>query len=450
MLENRAFILGSYNDNFHNTFIETVYINSIKELPETKAGLLILAGDIEQQDIILKSIHKSDLYWSWAIFVDKASKLSEHLSDGVWFKQSGWKTWEHIQHRYEIFKENAEQDKIIGWLALNPQRKIKPYRDSSTSSIYRYPLIETYLPDLESPGRFLLSEAKRSIIEPDEMVDRIRVCSQCNGGHLNYVEVCPSCHHFDIQEHVSLHCFTCGYVGGQDKFIRNSKLECPKCLTQLRHIGVDYDRPLETHRCNHCEHKFPEADTRVGCLTCGHKSEIKELVVRRISSYQIGEQGEYILRNGRQVSAPELSLRGKVDAYYFSSLLSWVNKLALRHKEEHVLLGIHLPDLNTYSRTKGEISTFALVDQITQRLNGLFRESDICCQFRHDLIFVLMPKTNYQHINVIQKKIHQLSSLIEGGQLSLSIFAWEIPDETLSDTAHEWLSEKMGEVYVAG
>jgi hypothetical protein len=449
MLEKRAFILGRPTEKVQHHFTDIVMISTIEDLPETDAGLLILSGELENQDLILTAIHKSDIYWSWAIFVEKTSTLSEFLSDGIWFNQSGWDTWDRIQHRYELFKDNAKHDKIIGWLALNPQRKIKPFRDSSTADIYRYPILETYLPELESPARFLLSEAKRSIIESEEMVDRIRVCSQCNGGHLNYIEVCPSCHHFDIQDHVSLHCFTCGYVGEQGEFLKNGKLQCPKCITQLRHIGVDYDRPLETHRCNHCEHKFPEANTRVSCLTCGHKSEIKELVVRRISSYQIGEQGEYILKNGRQANAPELTLKGKVDSYYFSSLLSWVNKLALRHKEQHMLLGIHLPALKDYGRVKGEIRAFALIDQITQRLNGLFRESDICCQIRHDLILVLMPKTNHQHINVIRDKINKLSALIENGELPLSVFAWELPDKSIPDFSLEWLNDKVGEVYAA-
>ena len=35
-------------------------------------------------------------------------------------------------------------------------------------------------------------------------------------------------------------------------FLSSGALACPKCTTRLRHIGADYDRPLENHTCNVC------------------------------------------------------------------------------------------------------------------------------------------------------------------------------------------------------
>ena len=90
---------------------------------------------------------------------------------------------------------------------------------------------------------------------------------------------------------------------------------------------------------------------------------------------------------------------------------------------------------------------FALIEQITERLNGLFRDSDICCQYKSDVLFVFMPKAKMEHINVLREKIEALCLLIEDDDFTLNVFAWSLPDPMVKEDVGAWLESKVGEIY---
>lgn len=423
-------------------------VTNIEQLPEVLGGVVVLNIEASLQDEVLKQLHQCRKFWSWKIYVLEISPLSICLSDGVFNIENIEHTlYQHSRALESISGSRSNLDPLVGWLGLDQKRRLIPHRSLELKSIYAYPLVELYYPEISSTYRFVLSETKRDTFETDELINRVRVCTNCASAHLNYIEVCPSCKDIDIDERISLHCFTCGHVAEQGQFKRNHKLECPKCLTQLRHIGVDYDRPLETHSCNACSHSFSEAETLAICFSCNTKNDVSQLVVRKIYALKLGLQGEYIFRHGVKLSAPELTLRGKVDNGYFSNLLDWVNRLAIRHQEEHLLLGLHLPDLAQYVSKNGDAKMFALVEQITERLNGLFRESDICCQYTGDILFVFMPKAKLEHIDILREKIEALCLLIEDDDFTLNVFAWSLPEPMVREDVGAWLENKVSEIY---
>ncbi|MGF1695414.1 diguanylate cyclase [Vibrio lamellibrachiae] len=424
-------------------------VENLVDLPKVLGGTLIINLVPSKQDTTLQDFHRLLSFWSWRVYVLNPSPLSAILSDGIFDPERMIEDSSNHSLKLQTIRSTSDIEPLIGWLGLDFSRRLLPSKIVTSQTVYSYPLVELYYPELSSTYRFVLSEVKRDILEIDSLVDRIRVCRDCNSAHLNYIESCPSCKNIDISERVSLHCFTCGHVAEQSKFKRNNKIECPKCLTQLRHIGVDYDRPLETHSCNACAHTFAEAETLSVCFSCGSQNDISELVVRKIYALKLGTQGEYIMRHGAQSAAPELSLQGKVDGNYFSNLLDWVNRLAVRHQEEHLLLGLYLPRLTDYALKNGEAKMFALLEQITYRLNGLFRDSDICCQYKSDVLFVLMPKTKMKNMQVLKDKIEQLCSLIEDEEFTLNVTAWSIPDIDMKGDVSFWLENRVGEIYAA-
>ncbi|WP_428775145.1 diguanylate cyclase [Vibrio sp.] len=442
----RVFFIGEQDTDLTPDY-GFVSIDSVEQLPEIPGGLLVLNLEAECQDLQLTLLHQLRHYWSWRVYVYHDSKLSPILSDGIFDANSSFNEWREHQQALAMVHDCNNVDPMVGWLGLDNRRRLVPMKNVQSNNIYHYPLIDIYYPELTSSYRFLMSEIKRDVLEADQLVDRIRVCGECNSGHLNYVEVCPSCHDIDITEKVSLHCFTCGHVADQKQFKRNNKLECPKCLTRLRHIGVDYDRPLETHSCNHCSHSFVEAETMAVCFDCGSEAAISDLIVRKIYQLKLGALGEYTLRHGNRPTAPELALSGNVDVSYFINLLTWVNKMAIRHQETHLLLGLHFTNLVEYANRFGDAKMFALTEQITDRFNGLFRDTDICCQYQNDVLLVFMPKTDISSLPVLQSKIEYLASLIEDDDFSLNVFSWPMPDEGLTIDATAWMERNIGEIY---
>ncbi len=427
-----------------------ILVNQIEEVPVGLGGMVCISySDTQQINHALKAFFKEKGRWSWAVYVTVETPYSRCIADGVFEELESKKVWRSIQSKIDSIDEPDVLDSLIGWLGVNRQRRVSALKSLESTSIYSFPIIDLLFPDIYSTYRYVLSEQGRGVLEPEALIDRIRVCSHCNSGHLNYVEVCPDCSSIDIDSQSSLHCFTCGHVGEQHSFQRRGKLECPKCLTQLRHIGVDYDRPLENHVCHSCSSLFVEAATISQCLSCDSKIKVEELVVRKIYQYRLGEVGEYIFQHGKSIQAPELSIKGKVEVSFFQNLLAWLNKVALRHKEQHLLLGLHLPTIDEYGKQYGDAKLFSLMDQLTRRLSGLFRDTDICCQYKQDVLLVLMPNTTNASLSVLQQKLSDLGDLVEDEEFELDVFAWDLPDPVIEGGVSVWIESLMDEIYAA-
>lgn len=436
-------IAGSANNEF-------IYVQGLNELPLVMGGVLCInQSDASHLEDLLQEFYQVSGRWSWCVFVTKETPYTRCVTDGLFDKRSAQELRKEMQRRLSLIHRPEMMDSLVGWLGVNRNRAVRPLKSLTSASIYSYPIIDVLFPDLRSPYRYVLSEQNRGVLHSEELVDRIRVCSHCNSGHLNYVEVCPDCSSIDIETQSSLHCFTCGHVGSQSSFQRRGSLECPNCLSKLRHIGVDYDRPLENHICNSCSGLFVEAATMTQCLSCDDKSKVEQLVARNIHQFRLGESGEFMYRNGKPYQAPELSIKGKVDLGFFQNVVAWVNKVALRHHEEHLLLGLHLPSLNEYGKQYGELKLFSLMEQLTERMSSMFRDTDICCQFRQDTLLVLTPHTSHSNLPALQQKLSEISALIEDDELELNVFAWGLPQAEIENGVTQWLENLAGDISAA-
>ncbi len=447
MQNNPLYWIGEEPD--HTLDHEVTHIHSVDDLPAGLGGIFCISyQDRHQIDACLKSFYQQPGRWSWCVYVTHETALSKCVTDGIFSVEEALQNRKNIQNRLEAIHDPDTLDPLIGWLGVNRERRVVALKSLESTSIYSYPIIELLFADIYSSYRYATSEQNRGVLEAEQLIDRIRLCPHCHSGHLNYVEVCPSCSSIDIDSQSSIHCFTCGHVNDQQHFLRRGKLECPNCLTQLRHIGVDYDRPLENYICNSCSHRFVEASTLSHCLSCGEKSKPEELVVCKIHQFKLGEAGEYIYQHGKSAQAPELSIKGKVELSFFQNLLEWVNRVALRHKEQHLLLGLHLPGLHTYREQHGDAKLFSFIDQLTTRLSSLLRDTDICCQFKQDLLLILLPNTANSSLPIVQQKLSELSELFEDTELELNVFSRALPDSTIADGIDIWLESLMSEIYV--
>ncbi|WP_255555497.1 diguanylate cyclase domain-containing protein [Enterovibrio paralichthyis] len=416
------------------------FISDWRALPETP-GIVVIT-DSAEQDALLEAMHRSQRFWQWRIYVSQPSALSAALSDGAHIPDNLESVWQdHRQYLAAI--KNGESEPLLAWLWLDDERELQPVRDASSRGIYRYPLLEAYNEERATPYHALLQLTQRGYLVQGELVDKVRFCPSCQSGHLNYVETCPHCKGLDIRHEHSLHCFTCGHVADQEAFTRSGKLVCPNCLTQLRHIGVDYDRPLETYVCQSCKHRFSEAQTKARCLSCDTFSAPNTLIARQIYRFDTGMQTASLLRNGQTFQIPALSLNHLVDAPFLLSLLPWINKLARRHQQQHLILALHLPGLENYGQKHGELKTLSLTEHLSERLNGLLRDTDLCCQYTLDTLLLLMPQTPQAALGRLQEKITELASLIEVDDFTLQVYAWTLPDELMTDDAANWLVMKM-------
>ena len=64
-----------------------------------------------------------------------------------------------------------------------------------------------------------------------------------------------------------------------------------KGVVNLRHIGVDYDRPADVHTCGECGHTFMHTTMKVHCTNCGSTHKTSSLQPADIIRYRYTEEG---------------------------------------------------------------------------------------------------------------------------------------------------------------
>lgn len=350
-----------------------------------------------------------------------------------------WRQW---RERFGSFNRGRTperfEEKVLAWLWLHPQHQVQAVRDASVAQHYRYPLLEA-LDDGETLNAFawLRRMTQQECLEETELLDRVRLCVSCASGRLNYVDVCPECQALEISRQPSLHCFTCGQIGPQEHFLKDGLLLCPNCLSRLRHIGSDYDRPLENYRCHACQAFFVDADIEARCLDCGHSHAPDKLQVREVRNYRLAEAGRLRCRQG---------ISGGVEADYFSQLnllsqksflelLNWQLQLVRRYKQPAFsLLGLRFVNLAATISELGELRGHALVDGLVERLRDAVRDTDRCCRISEETLWILMPHTEAQGLEVVRSRLsHGIEQLASErlGHLRLRITGFTAPADLL-------------------
>ena len=196
---------------------------------------------------------------------------------------------------------------ILGHLAYNVTRglqTIRPIVDRSCGMGYFYPIISA----IEANGRIrssvvtLLDEAEKLGYLKGRMLQSTYVCGSCEDAFLQFREVCPSCLSSDIVTEEVVHHFRCAHVAPLSDFRREVEgaqtLECPKCNHELKHIGVDFDKPSSMHRCRSCSKDFQNYHVYARCTTCDHDQNVEHLVKRDVKEYDMTDKAVASLQRG--------------------------------------------------------------------------------------------------------------------------------------------------------
>lgn len=440
-LSEQVYVIGNAEQEINTTHPITL-ISDLSLLPNDEAIICISCLDHNQQDEVLKEMHRNYGAWCWKVFVLNESGVSTHLSDGSFIDIDLDKIWQEHSEKLALI-EYQPTDRLLAWLWLDSSRRLLPFKNVYSSTVYSYPIYGLYYKDDDSYYGYINSEAKNHYLAVDTFVDRIRLCPSCHSGHLNYTETCPECHSQNIKQVSSLHCFTCGHIDPQSHFMMQGSLKCPNCLTQLRHIGVDYDRPLETHSCCDCNLSFSEAVVRSHCLSCDDKHEITDLITRRLYQYRVGDNTQHLMLYGKRFSANILQQNGLVDIEYFINILAWMNRIALTSNQQHMLLALNVRDSEQFGKKYGEARLTALSEELSKQLDYLQNDTELYCQYRKDIICVFLPMTNEQAFADIQNKTVSICESIEYEDISIEVAYWMVPDEKLAGDVTLWLAEKL-------
>lgn len=364
-----------------------------------------------------------------------------------------WQLW---SERFGLFNRGVLPERfearVLAWLWLRPQSAVYAVRSVSVAQHYHYPLLEA-LGDDETPNAFtwLQLMTQQGWLEEAELLDRVRLCVGCGSGRLNYVDVCPECQTLEIARQPSLHCFTCGHVGPQEHFLKDGLLLCPNCLSRLRHIGSDYDRPLENYRCRSCQSFFVDADIEARCLDCGLAHAPDKLRVREVRNYRLAEAGRLRCRQGygsNAVEANQFSQLNLLTRKAFHELLNWQLQQVRRYKQPAFsLLGLRFVNLAATISELGELRGHALVDGLVEHLQEAVRDTDRCSRVSEEILWIMMPHTDASGVAVVRQRLaHNVERLASEhiGRLQLRQASFTAPDDLLEQEDAALLLARLG------
>jgi len=385
-------------------------LSDLSQWQPAELPVLLLNLPSEEQDRILLAIRRDPSRFLYPVFCVTQSPLSPMLSDGL-LSQLDERVPDMLERLSLLTpREHPDEMEKLAWYSWpRAHFRLLPRWQAGCRQGYSYPLLDCLLgADAAASLPQLVSER---LLQSEQLVDRVRLCNSCNSAHLNFVDVCPECTHIAIQAKPAVHCFTCGHVDDQDAFMQQGVLRCPKCVTTLRHIGVDYDRPLEKYRCLSCHARFMEAAVQARCHECGQAHKPDDLLVSPIP----------------------------MAMDHFPWLLQWSNRLLQRHGGNHTLLAIQIEQLAELRAELGLLKTQQRLGALLARLQALFRDTDVVCQYADDQLLLLLPHTNVEDWQILQGRILALNNVEGLDALTLNVKVEPLPT-TLGEDTGLWLS----------
>lgn len=335
-------ILSFFNKTFY--YLESFSTLKIDGLDKYDA-IILDARDIEFTRILIKKFRSSsslDLYLKPIFLINNKETTDPYvteLSDGL--IASFDQIPETINDINQIHMRTSQLDlsasgsfevqifkKVLNYMFTRGMNNFKPHYDINSSIGYTYPTISVNFDPFEEAKVLELLEwaEKENLIWPD-FHDRVYLCSNCKSGHLSYREICPNCDSANMRSEDLVHHFPCGYIGAISDFKNkvDTVLTCPKCSKNLRHIGVDYDKPSIINHCQNCNEVFQDYSVKAKCVQCGSDSDVQFLISKDINVYKLTKKGRTAALSGIYTSDYALSdeVLGTINLKTFATMMHY-------------------------------------------------------------------------------------------------------------------------------
>jgi GGDEF domain-containing protein len=339
------------------------------------------------------------------------------------------------------------EERLLYFLyARGARANLAPLRDRESRILYRYPVAELLAPAHEDIAHTLDALRRRGLLEAVALLDRTRHCRKCGGAHLHFLDVCPRCGGIDIYKSPTLHCFSCGHVAPESAFLSRGAPICPKCHTQLRHIGVDYDRPMAQYACRGCHQIFIESEVMARCLMCDETTRPAELEVREVSSLALTARGRSAVRAGEiHATFAALDSERYVEPAFFRRMLDWMLATRLRHQEfRFTLMLMEFTNAEEMVSELGGMRLYMLLDEFAHQLLALLRTSDLTSRTHETRLWFLLPYTSAKGlVSRMQKLLDEVSAPSDTTRFVTRIRHVDIPGSGAADAAHLRTAEEL-------
>lgn len=381
------------------------------------AAFVFKSDDERYTGTLLRQLRRDPDHATALAFIDgTVSATDQPLTDGV-MPSNAPALLEHIgefQSRAGSIRQTGDDQSpeasLLKYMWLRPGYVLEPLADWRHPRGYHYPVLEALDRSESDPDLCLQKMDRQGYLERVELKDRQRECDHCGSAHLSFIDVCPTCRSIDIDQHAALHCFNCGLIAPETRFVRGSQRYCPKCTSQLRHIGTDYDRPLETCVCSSCDHVFVEGDVVARCAICAHTMSPTSLRLRKLYSWRLSSAGRLAAQDG-VTSETKVEGHRHASRDQYSTALDLMIKIARGQSDfNFMLMGLRLKNRAALESGLGVSSAARLVNAYVERLTESIDDADLMTRHDEETILFILPGYDRKRLARLRGAIKTLSS----------------------------------------
>ncbi|MFT4753139.1 MAG: GGDEF domain-containing protein [Salibacteraceae bacterium] len=324
---------------------------------------------------------------------------------------------ERINHPKVLSFESQMINRTLNLMYTRNKKVLEPIPYFHSGIGYYYPELSINFNHRDESGALkILNIAEQEGLFQSEFHERVYLCNNCNGGYLNYREVCPKCNSSDSKSQDLVHHFPCAYVGPIEDFQNkiDDQLDCPKCNKTLRHIGVDYDKPSVLYTCNSCHHRFQDYYTKAKCTTCSTENDVEHLVPYSIKRYIMTKKGENVAINGYINIEKQLdSLAGTVTIDIFKVLLQYETQRLHNQGYQSNLGYLHIERAAQIAGILGLEKQKSLMNDLVQMLRSNLNPSDFVSFYNSStIIFSFVDTSNEKALETIAEMVSLSNRLI--------------------------------------
>lgn len=264
-----------------------------------------------------------------------------------------------------------------------------------------------------------------------QFFDRIHLCiCERRQFAINFREVCPHCAsaHIDITD--MIHHYACGYTGAEPEFQDGIRYVCPKCASELRHIGVDYEKVATNYVCTPCRHVFNEPDVSCRCLACAQIFGVERALVQTLHSYRLTSKGAVAAARG--AIGGEASEGRLIDAElgvysfsYFEERLVQEFAGAARYRRPLSIVALTLERLDDFEAAHGRQAAALVLRDFAALTRESLRDSDVAAVYDQTVLLLLLTDTSEAGARVAAERLRGFGARLnrEGREPALGVSA---------------------------
>jgi len=256
------------------------------------------------------------------------------------------------------------------------------------------------------PVPHLMALAEAGYLTP-EFRDLAHTCPDCGSINVLLRDGCPECGGVDVADETLIHHFACGFQGEEQRFATHGgAYVCPKCRRELRHFGLDYDKPGLVHLCNACGHRATELEARGRCLSCDARFAGEDSPRLGIHDFVLTPAGTDALFSGTVSVDPVADLIGRnlpLVPLEFAALMA--RKLAAIEARHGLGTLVVTIDLNRIAGLPhGTGMQAAVFVRIGAELGRILRATDVAAYHLGRIVLVL-PGTGPERADQVRARL---------------------------------------------